>query len=98
MVGNFRIPGAQSAGDFKRRRLLIDCIDLDLRADPSRIIREQPRDIARTSGKIDNAHSIAGHYPAAHESRHETVATEPAIELSDSFKIALQLGRNRLRP
>jgi len=26
------------------------------------------------------------------------VAAEPAIELPDPFKIALQLGRNRLRP
>jgi len=78
--------------------LPIDCINLDLRANPSRVIHEQPRDIARTRGKIDNAHSRAGHYPTPHESRNEMVAAEPAIKLPKPLKITLQLGGNRLRP
>ena len=92
MVGNFRVLGAQSPGDIKRRSLPIDCINLDLRANPSRVIHEQPRNIARTRGKIDNALLRAGHYPAPHESRNEMVAAEPAIKLPKPFKIALQFG------
>jgi hypothetical protein len=78
--------------------LPIDCVDFDLRANPSRVIHEQPRNIARTRGKIDNAHVRAGHYPTPHEDRNQTVATEPAIKLPKPFKIALQFGRNRLWP
>ena len=68
MIGNFRIIGAQAPGDFQCGRLLIDCIDRDLRANPSSEIDEQPRNIARTGGEIDNSHLRAGHYPAPHES------------------------------
>ena len=98
MIGNFGVLGAQAPGDFQRRRLLIDCIDLDLRADLSRVIHDQPRNVARTRGKIDNAHLRAGQYPPPHEKRNKSVAAEPAIELPKPFEIALQLGRNRLRP
>ena len=98
VVGNFRVIGAQSPGDFKRRSLPIDCVDFDLRANLSRVIHEQPRNIAGTRGKIDNAHLRAGHYPAPHESRNETIAAEPAIKLPKPFKIALQFVRDRLRP
>src|SRR5215469_9680292 len=69
-----------------------------MRADLSCVIHEQSRNIARTSRKIDKAHPRAGHYPAPHETRGETVAAEPAIKLSEPFKIALQLERNRLGP
>jgi hypothetical protein len=40
----------------------------------------------------------AGHYPAPHENRNETMTAEPTIKLPKSFKIALQLRRNRLWP
>ena len=69
-----------------------------IRANPSRMIHKQPWNIARTRGEIDNAHLRAGRYPATHEHRNKTVAAEPAIKLPKPFKIALQLGRNRLRP
>jgi hypothetical protein len=62
------------------------------------VIHEQSRNITRTGGKIDNAHSRAGRYPAPYESRNKTMAAEPAIKLPKPFKIALQFGRNRLRP
>jgi hypothetical protein len=78
--------------------LPIDCVDFDLRAHRSRVIYEQSRNITRTRGKIDNAHSRAGRYPPPYESRNETVAAEPAIKLPKPFKIALQFVRNRLRP
>jgi hypothetical protein len=78
--------------------LSIDRIDLDLRANPPRVIYEQPRNVARTRGKIDNAYLRAGRYPAPHENRNEAVTAKPAIQLPDPFKIELQLGRNRLRP
>jgi hypothetical protein len=98
MVGNLRVAGAQSPGDVQRCGLPIDRVDFDLRADPSGVIHQQSRNIARTGGKIDDAHLRAGHYPAPRERRNEAVAAEPAIELPDPLKIALQLGRNRLRP
>jgi hypothetical protein len=98
MIGNFRVPGAQASGDFQRRSLLIDCIDLDLRVNLSRVTNDQPRNIARTCGKIDNTHSRAGLYPAPYESRNETMAAEPAIQLPKPLKVALQLVRNGLRP
>jgi hypothetical protein len=56
------------------------------------VIHEQPWNIARTSGKIDNAHFRAGHYPTPQKDRNETVAAKPAIKLPKPFKIALQLG------
>src|SRR5262249_43914908 len=97
MVGNFRVLDAQPPGDFQRRSLPIDCVYFDLHANPSRVINNQPRNITRTRGKSDNAHLRAGHYPAKHESRNKTIATEPAIKLPKSFKISLQFGRDRLR-
>ena len=53
MVGNFRVTGAQTPGDFQHRSLPINCVDSDLRANPSRVIHEQPRNIPRTCGKIE---------------------------------------------
>src|SRR5438105_9083449 len=96
--GDFRITGTEFLCDLKRGRLSIQRIDAQLSANLAPVLRDQSRNIARAGGKIDNAQARAGFDPTAEKKRDQCVTSEPAIELPDVFEIALQFGRNRLRP
>ena len=99
VTGNFRVAGAQLPGDFQGRGLSINSIDLD----PARqsfernrqSIAEYRRNLAARSTMRVGAPRLN---PTAHKAQNKTIAAEPAIELPDTFQVALQLGRNRLRP
>ena len=56
------------------------------------MIDNQSRDIARACGKIDNAYLVNRFDPALHKTENQPIAAEPAIQLSNSVQIPLQLG------
>src|SRR5438874_1807554 len=97
-IVNFRIATAQFPGNLQCRRLSIEGVDLDLRANSASVIRYQSRNVAGPGGKIDNTGASVRLDPAAHEIQNKTMAAEPAVKLPKAFQIALQLSRNRLRP
>ena len=62
---------------------------LDLRANVPSAIGNQSRDITGTSGKIDDAGMCIRPEPAAYKAQNKTVAAKPAIELPNTFEVAL---------
>src|SRR5262249_33977201 len=84
-VGNLRIVGAQLSRDFQCGRLPIQRIDFYFRADTSRIIDNQSRDIARSRRHIKNAKFIGRSNPPANKPQYKPITTEPAIQLPDTL-------------
>src|SRR5206468_10352585 len=76
VVGNFRVTGAQSSGDFERRGLSIYGIDLERRANFASVINDESRNIARFRGKIDNTDASSRLDPAAHETQNQPEAAQ----------------------
>src|SRR5206468_3938239 len=77
--GNFRMITTQLSRDFECGWLAIQCIDLDRRADFSRNIDNQSRNVARAGGKIDNAHVTARFNPAMQKMQKKAMAAEEPI-------------------
>src|SRR5438552_1908498 len=88
---------AQSARNFQRRFLLVDCVHCHYRADFPGIVDHESRNVARTSGEIEHAQLRRWLDPTPQEMLDEGVTSEIAIELTDVSQVALQLWRNRLR-
>src|SRR5439155_23719550 len=71
---------AQLSSNFNGRCLLIDGVDVNGNILSSRIINNQPRDVARPGGDVQNARLPVRLEPALQEISHQAVAAEPAIE------------------
>src|SRR5207247_4391763 len=97
-IGNFLVTSTQCPRNLQCSRLSVQGPDLNFRTNFSCIIDNQSRNIARSGSKIDNAHTSIRGDPAAHKVKNKAITAEPAIELPNVFQVALQLGRNRLRP
>src|SRR6266481_3271121 len=67
-----------------------------MRADRSRKIDNQPRDIARRGAQIENPPLSAGLEPFPHEIQNETITAKPSVQLPDPLEVAFQFGRNGL--
>src|ERR1700757_5040562 len=88
MVPNFRVIGAQSPGDFQCSRLAIEGINLYLSVNFARITDDQTRDVTGARCQIDHAQFVGWPDPTAHETQNKTIASEPAIELPNTFQIS----------
>ena len=90
-VANFGIAGAQAAGDFQCRRLLIHSIDLQICADFPGEIDDQPRNVTRTGSEVDQPGASPRLEPAPHEMQNKPMTAEPAVEAPEMLQIEIQL-------
>src|SRR5689334_21304518 len=87
---NVWIVDTQSLRDLERSELLIESVNPNIRADFSRVISNQSRNIARAGSKIQNPECRSGLDPAAEKKGDQPIATKPAVELPKIPKITVE--------
>ena len=98
MVTDLGEARAQVSRDLDRRRLKIYRVDFHLSAGLAGKRNDEPGNITRAGGQIENAQLVARPNPALKEIADQPIAAEVTIERPQIAQVGQELRRDRLRP